>query len=128
MSVQHFDWVATASAALRRRIRRHRQAFLAYDRLVPLGDDLDVRFSPDSLIELDRWQSLEARRRRDLLAHPVRSMADMVVKATYLLTYPGSDFLLSGPDDWAVLLNSMGPNAKLGHSDKLGTGDEKQSV
>lgn len=112
------------SAALRQRIRRHRQAFLSYDRLVPLGDPLDHRYSPDAAAELDRWQSLEARRRRDLLALPVRSLSDMLMKAGYLLSYPGSDFLLSEAEDIAVFLNSM----KLRYEDNTVAGIERRRM
>lgn len=98
--------------ALRRQILRHRQAFLAYERYVPLGDSLDPRFSPTMLPRLDRWQRREARRRRDLLAHPVRSLADMKAKAGYLLAYPDSDFLIDGPCELALFLRAMAASKK----------------
>lgn len=97
------------SASLCRRIRRHRRAFLAYDRLVPLGDPVDPRFSSEKLDALERWQDQEYRRRLELLGHPVRSLADMREKAAYLLTYPRGDYLISGPGDLVVFLRSLVP-------------------
>lgn len=98
---------AEADPALRRRIMRHRRAFLAYERYAPMGDSLDPRFSPAMMPRLDRWQRREARRRRDLLAHPVHSLADMRAKAAYLLAYPRSDFLIDGPGELALFLRAM---------------------
>ena len=96
------------SSALSRRIRRHRRAFLAYDRLVPLGDPMDPRFVPSQSFELERWQRRENRRRLELLDHPVRTLADVSAKAFYLLSYPGSDHLVSGEEEVARLLRSLG--------------------
>ena len=47
------------SRMLCRKIRRHRRAFLAYDRLAPLGDPVDPRFCPRRIDDLDRWQARE---------------------------------------------------------------------
>jgi hypothetical protein len=103
---------AGADPALHRRIMRHRRAFLAYERYAPLGDPIDPRFSAAMLPRLDRWQRREARRRRDLLAHPVRSLADMRAKAGYLLAYPDSDFLIDGPGELALFLRAMAAGKK----------------
>jgi hypothetical protein len=99
--------VDTPSPGLCKRIRRHRRAFLAYDRFGPFGDPADARFSPARLGDLDRWQKRENRYRLDLLAHPVRTLADVRTKAGYLLTYPGSDYLISGPDELLMFLRSL---------------------
>lgn len=93
--------------AISRRIARHRRAFLAYDRLIPLGDPADARFLPAALPQLDRAQAMEARRRRDLLAHPIASLADIRAKAHYLLAYPQSGFLVDGPGELAVFLRAI---------------------
>lgn len=97
------------SSALSRRIRRHRRAFLAYDRLGPLGDPVDPRFSAARLHDVERWQRRENHRRLELLDHPVRSLPDMREKVAYLLTYPGSDYLISGEQEVARFLRSMVP-------------------
>lgn len=97
------------SSSLCRRIRRHRRAFLTYDRLAPIGDRLDQRFAASGMGELDFWQVREAERRHSLLAHPVRSFADVRAKARYLLGYSGNDFLISGEQDVALFLGSMVP-------------------
>jgi hypothetical protein len=93
-----------ADPALRRRIMRHRRAFLTYERYAPLADPIDPRFSAAMVSRLDRWQRREARRRRDLLAHPIRSLADIRAKTAYLLTYPESDFLIDGAQELALFL------------------------
>lgn len=107
MTALHTSIVVSPSPSLCRRIRRHRRAFLAYDHLGPFGDPVDARFSPAWLSDLDRWQAREYRRRLELLAHPVLTLADVSAKAGYLLAYPGSDYLISGADELALFLRAL---------------------
>lgn len=113
-----------SSAALGRQIRHHRRAYLAYERVAPLADPLDRRYSAKNVAALDLWQGREARRRLNLLAHPVRSLADMRAKAEYLLAYSDSDFLISGEADVAIFLKAMVP----ANGDVKGAIDDKQEL
>ncbi|WP_404404485.1 hypothetical protein [Pelagibacterium halotolerans] len=89
------------------RIARHRTAWRGYDHLVPRADPLDRRFLPGAAADLGRWQRLESEYRLSLIAHPVRSFDEARMKARYMLTYPGSDYLISGPEELALFLRAM---------------------
>ena len=93
--------------AISHRIARHRRAFLAHDRFIPFGDPVDARFLPAALPQLARAQVVEARRRRDLLAYLIASLADIRAKPRYLLAYPQSGVLIDGPEELAVFLSAI---------------------
>ncbi|WP_156351904.1 hypothetical protein [Devosia sp. Leaf64] len=97
------------SPALQRKIRRHRRAFQHYGQLIPLGDPIDLRFSPDHAGMLDRVQRQEYRARMAFLAHRVGSLADVTAKAGYLLGHAKSEYQISGPEELGVFLRSLIP-------------------
>ena len=99
----------SVSPALQRKIRRHRRAFQRYGQLIPLGDPVDRRFSPDHVSTLDRVQQQEFRARMAFLSHRVGSLADVKAKAHYLLRHADSDYQISDTEDLGLFLRSLIP-------------------
>lgn len=95
------------SVALRRAIFRHRAAYRAYDRLIPLVDPYGASFKPDAVSQVGLAQRREARHRTRLLSHPVSSLADGKAKARYLFGFAGDDYLISDREALLLLLTAM---------------------
>jgi hypothetical protein len=85
----------------------HRAAYRAYDRILPRADPQDDRFDPGAVASIGLRQRREARRRLDLLAHPVGSLADMRAKADYILSHAGDRYLIGEIEELAVFLRAM---------------------
>lgn len=99
------------SPALAQAIARHRIAYRAYDRLVPRADPYDPRFIPATARRIDKYQRREADYRKQLLSHPIASLADGGAKARYLLDYGGNSYLIGDEEEIVLFLNSLIPSA-----------------